>query len=331
MPLEPAAPRRSLSEINQELKLVKSVVFIERDIEKLRSYHVLLKRIPDCLNMWQRLQEIKPTILKFSSFDFDTSKFIAQRDHLFSLVETARHNEATYLANLKISEELEKEISLYESKPPEGTSSKSTDVLTENKHQIQISIDQYEELKQAAEINEHLDLQRVEVEKQRNLVMQYYTYEANLVRLYKIVEELQSQAMEQTVEAINTGTNAILAMMFDEEIKVYLRTHRELKTKDVMKLQVNLQVLYKGQIYDSPKLLSGGEKNRISMALTLAMARVSGSPILLLDECMTSLDNPLRERCIQALKEHLGHKTVVNICHEAVVGIHESSISLDTE
>ena len=129
--------------------------------------------------------------------------------------------------------------------------------------------------------------------------------------------------MEQTVDAINLTMNQILNEIFDGDIQVILKTHKDLKTKDVQKLQVNFQIIYKGANYDSPSRLSGGEQDRISLALTLAMAKISDSPILLLDECMAALNQELQEKCIEAIQKYITGKTILHICHNAVKGQHD--------
>ena len=153
----------------------------------------------------------------------------------------------------------------------------------------------------------------------------------NLTQIRTLVQELSNQAMDETVMAINTTTNILLKEMFDDDIEIQLRLHRELKSTNKTKHQVNLQVLYHSNVYDSPGRLSGGEQDRISMAITLALTKISGAPILLLDECMASLDNEIREKCIYALRNHVDNKTIVHICHEAILGLHDSSVTVHQE
>lgn len=174
----------------------------------------------------------------------------------------------------------------------------------------------------------HLTETKVNLETSQKQLLQYATYEGQLVRIKGIINEVSTNAMDEIVGSINETTNLILRDLFEDEIQVLLATHKTLKTKDKIKLQVNLQILYRGLTYDNPSQLSGGEQDRISLALTLALAKVNGSSILLLDECMASIGAELRERCLKTLRIHMPNKTILHVCHEIVEGQHDSTVRL---
>ncbi len=113
--------------------------------------------------------------------------------------------------------------------------------------------------------------------------------------------------------------------LFEDEIYIKLDTHKTLKKGD-KKLQVNLQIEYRGHVYDNANQLSGGENTRISFAITLALAKIIGTPFLLLDECMANLNEELREKSFKILKKYFHNVTILHICHEIVKGTHDSVI-----
>jgi len=78
--------------------------------------------------------------------------------------------------------------------------------------------------------------------------------------------------------------------------------------------------LYKGMEV-SPSQLSGGEQDRLSLALTLAFSSLSKSPILLLDECLSSLDSKNKENALKCLRSD--DKIVITVDHEAVEGYYD--------
>ncbi len=182
--------------------------------------------------------------------------------------------------------------------------------------------------------------QKANLDTTHKTLLQYAGYEGNLVRLKALISEVATSAMDTVVANINETANLILKDLFIEDvrsstkpstakdIRILLATHRQLKTKDKVKLQVNLQVYYGGNEYDSPSQLSGGEQDRISFAITLALAKINPSPLVLLDECMSALDRELRERCLKVLRLHLPHKTIVHVCHEIVEGFHDTVLRL---
>ena len=116
--------------------------------------------------------------------------------------------------------------------------------------------------------------------------------------------------------------------MFDDPIHIKLQLFKPLKGKEVTKPSVNLSIRLKGGEYDSINELSGGEKNRVNLAMTIALARISSIPFVLLDECLSSLDADLRERCLQVIREMLNNKTIIDIEHFVVEGLFDHLITL---
>ena len=91
---------------------------------------------------------------------------------------------------------------------------------------------------------------------------------------------------------------------------------------------VGLKKLTKIDTY--PDQLSGGERDRISLAITLALAKLNSCPLLLLDECMASLDANLKEASLKCLRHTLcGTKTIVVINHEGTEGHYDNVVVLN--
>lgn len=153
------------------------------------------------------------------------------------------------------------------------------------------------------------------------------TYESSLIELKKIINEVSTTSMNDVLYNINYLTNIYLQELFEDPISIKLDTHKELKKKE-NKLQVNLKIDYRGVNYDNVEQLSGGENTRISFALTLSLAKTLSSPFLLLDECMSSLDSELKEKCLKILKRDFNDNTIIHICHETVKGMHDNVIYL---
>lgn len=154
------------------------------------------------------------------------------------------------------------------------------------------------------------------------------TRSASLASLSQIIRDTSAAALATTVDSINATVNAVVGELFEDPIEVTLLTQKELKTKDKTKSQVNLQIKYRETVYDGLSGLSGGEKDRISLALTVGIARMTGTPIVLLDECMASLDGPLREKCVKVLRRYLPLAIVIHVCHETVAGFHDATIAI---
>lgn len=172
---------------------------------------------------------------------------------------------------------------------------------------------------------------RSELEETGKKVTEITNEQSNLNRLRLLITEVTNSALQSLVDSINTVVNEILADMFDNTITLELKLFKENKANAKVKPQVNFSIFYNGNTYENVNALSGGEKDRVSLALTLALACVNPSPILFLDECMASLNGDLRENCIEAIKKFVistYKKTVINICHETVEGYYDEVVSV---
>ena len=103
---------------------------------------------------------------------------------------------------------------------------------------------------------------------------------------------------------------------------------KKLKGKGELKPQFNMKVTLKGNEYDNLNFLSGGEKDRISIALTLTLSTLLNNPIIMFDESMSSLDEEMRERCLDLIKKYASDKILINICHSTIEGYYDNIIRL---
>ncbi len=75
-------------------------------------------------------------------------------------------------------------------------------------------------------------------------------------------------------------------------------------------------------------MLSGGELQRVIIAFTLSLAEMSQSPLLLLDECTSNLDQDLTNTVVGGIKKHFSQKNVLIIAHQVVSGIFDNVIKI---
>ena len=142
----------------------------------------------------------------------------------------------------------------------------------------------------------------------------------------KVCIETEIQQLETTINTINNVVNQILTNLFDSPINLCLQFFKELKTDKRIKTQINMVIYYKGVEYDNINQLSGGEVDRISLALTLTFNFVFNSTFLLLDECMSSLNENFRNMCLKELKKF--NKTIIVVNHEDIEGTYDNVINL---
>lgn len=322
LPPEVIKPKRGIYEISNEKQIIEHINFLNKPINQIRDRLDMLKRIPDCNNNWIRLCEIKP-IIENLKIESDTGSLQKQYESLAKDIDEYKNLEYAY-NNTK------EQMSILETKINELISPYPLTLkeLIVNKEILENNKLQDTRLKKAADDYNRLLAEYGELSKYEQVLKGLIERETNISQVLKLVKELESQAVEDTVTAINNEANKILEQIIEEPMSIQLRTHRELKTKDTTKLQVNILISFFGADDLQPNDLSGGEQDRLSLALTLAMAKVSDSPFLLLDECMSSIDNTLRGRCLKILKSMFPNKTIINVCHEAIQGHHDSIVDL---
>jgi len=152
---------------------------------------------------------------------------------------------------------------------------------------------------------------------------------SDLYALKQTAFDLECVQLQNIVDIINDTMNDILTDIFEKPIKVLLNLYKKNKSNDRIKPNVNLTIQYDGNEYDNLKNLSGGEKDRISFALTLALCKINSSNLLLLDEVFKSLNDEFRTLCIDSMRKNLnGGKTILCISHEDIEGNYDNVISL---
>lgn len=151
-------------------------------------------------------------------------------------------------------------------------------------------------------------------------------YKAVLALREKILEA-ESIAMVNLVGSINTHARVYLDDFFEEDpIVVTLTAFKKTKT-GVVKPQISMDIEYKGMECDL-QMLSGGEMSRIVLAYTLALAEMFNSPLLLLDECTSSLDQDTTNHVFDSIKDNFNGKLTIIVAHQVVTGIFDRTVNL---
>ncbi len=109
---------------------------------------------------------------------------------------------------------------------------------------------------------------------------------------------------------------------------------KELKTRDYLKAELTVQLI---RGYDENAIsfdideLCGGEKSRMTLALTLALSTIGSTPFLFIDEGMSSMHPSLRELCTKVIREYSSDKSVVNVCHGILEGNMDAVLTIKEE
>jgi hypothetical protein len=141
------------------------------------------------------------------------------------------------------------------------------------------------------------------------------------VALVERIKSVEHRVLTSYLDTFNATLEGILADIFDDPITVSLRLF------DGDKPDVRWVLAYKGAQEKAITELSGGEQDRVSFAVSLALSSTSSFPALLLDECFGALDATSRERCLDVLRRTLTHKPVLVIAHGETEGDYDTTMT----
>lgn len=136
------------------------------------------------------------------------------------------------------------------------------------------------------------------------------------IKLQEIIKTAEKMAVREVIEEINLHAQMYLDSFVDD-MNVML-------VFDGVKLTVD--VLQDGHESDLQNL-SGGELARVILAFTIALAEINNVSLLLLDECVASLDQESTGQVIDAIKANF-RGTVICIAHQTTTGVFDHVLEL---
>lgn len=152
-----------------------------------------------------------------------------------------------------------------------------------------------------------------------------------LTTSYKIKEKainLNCKLLEDTVNDLNLISSSILKNIFDKSVVLEMKLFKKLKVGKRSKQMVNLNIFFDASKHE--KRLCGGEEDRISLALLLAINQLSNSPLILIDEKMGTVSARIAKKCFKAIKDYVGSdKIAICVEHNVVKGIYDEVIDLN--
>lgn len=208
------------------------------------------------------------------------------------------------------------------------------------KNQINTTIEQLNENKtRKQDLSTLLDKAK-EYERQLN---EYLKYKQNLTMSeneYKKAEQTftcvkkfrdaiitsEFLAINSLIEEINTHLQQHLNLFFpDNPITIEVKLFKENEKKKTVKNQVHVSVGYRGTLTDLNSL-SGGEKDRVNLAFTLALAEIFNLPLLMLDETLSSLDRESTENILEHIQKE--SRNILVVAHQVTSGLFDHIIKI---
>ena len=181
------------------------------------------------------------------------------------------------------------------------------------------------EQEELSKLSEKLNILNQEYEEERSKYERSQKEIVKCEKIIKIIQNSEHESFNQFISYFNLLVNDILAILFDN-CYINVKPFKEDEKNKTIKAKIDFHIFLQGHKYENWHSLSGGEKDRLSLAVTLALNYIRQSPILMLDECMASLDGINREKCLRAIKKYASNKRVINICHETIEGFYNEVI-----
>lgn len=169
------------------------------------------------------------------------------------------------------------------------------------------------------------------IQKERGKVLETARKLEGFSTLTKHIKDAEHLSLDKTISGINYEAQQYLDNMFEEPIKITLQTFRQLKTTKSVKSQINTIIEYRGYEYDTIDQISGGEQDRVSLAYTVALSSMYQSPLLLLDECLSSLNRELNTHILMHMKQLSSTRLVLVVSHEAERGLFDRVVHIGPE
>jgi len=306
----------SLKKIYSEMKIpifeeekIENTEDIDEKIKLLRTLEPVHFSNEDFENLKQRYK-ISVTFQKYKSLtnlleenhleEFETLKEPKDMGKYFEMYQSL--NEELKILKAKIKEEDTSDLN--------STKNKLTKLLSElEEYEKYLSLEK--EKKKLSDINEKL--------------IKLLQKKEDCLQLKKIIHEESNITFENLMTSFNSILNDIVSEIF-EDISIEIGMFKKLKSSKEIKPQFNMNVKLKGNSYDNLNFLSGGEKDRMSTALTITLSKLGKGNIVMIDETMSSLDEDMRHKVLELIKRHLPDKIILIICHFTVEGFYDSVV-----
>ena len=147
------------------------------------------------------------------------------------------------------------------------------------------------------------------------------------LNLLSLVQESESLAMQVFLQQLNEECEKHLEIMFGPEMTLKVIYGDQSKDKETPKYFVDVMLFRNGEEIDYSSL-SGGECDRCALALFLSFNKIAKSPMLLLDECLSSLHAESVEAIVDHIKQEFREKICIMTLHQTTKGIFDQIVEL---
>ena len=318
---------RQLQKLKSITDFSSTILSFEKDLEKQDTKIQIMKNNNECTEINE--EELRQTITdqkqnkeKLRDLTKNLKTMNEQQTTFKKQIKDLSENHTQKYKQIKTESEINTEIS-----KNQRDLSDLNEKQTEHKNTID-NIEKYQNYIKEKEVYNTWVKKINTLEKDEKEYRKLY---ASATLLREKILESESIAMINIISSINTHSQTYLDAFFpDNPISVRLVPFKESKsgsTKGTKKPQINLEIEYKGMEADI-NMLSGGELSRVILSYAMALGEMFNTPLMLLDECTSSLDEELIAVVMDGIKENFQNKLVIIIAHQPTKGAYDHVIEL---
>jgi exonuclease SbcC len=311
----------NLNNLEEKVKLTVDVLphYIKKKREELlftkKKYEEVKEELEDVeieepLNWYtDEIQNINNKISKYEQSIKEQNKLLKDK----GLIETEINNLQTFIdenSNVKNIDTFQAEID--KKNEIEDKLKKRETILSKYKEDLSLYKKQLEGIIQLDNLKQEENI----------LIRSLSTAET----LFKKINDAEAISLENTIEIINTDLEEFVTHFFGESFSAKLQSFKESKDGD-KKPSIEILIVQDGETIPLDSL-SGGEYDRLALALFLCFNKISKSNIILLDECLASLHSELVEDIVELIKNKLADKLVLFTLHQANTGIFDTIVDI---
>ena len=153
------------------------------------------------------------------------------------------------------------------------------------------------------------------------------------LKFIQIMDQEESTCLRAVVDAINLLLEEYVESFFDDNIRLEMVTTKESQnhTSTAAKgdQRPTLEVKITRDEQEVPiDTLSGGEYDRVVLALFLCFNRYSNNEFMMLDECLSSIHAEAVEKIVDFIREKNPNKLVIMTLHQANTGFFDHVIDI---
>lgn len=326
--------------ISENTKLLNKEIDNLEVLNSIYSEMEIPEKIDKVEGNKEKISQLVDKLKEIKVIEFDNQKYSKLKKDLYNSEMTEKEKQ------LKEKIEINYQVELDDINPPDNFSSyfnnyqslKENLKLLDERLQKLESLDKvkisknieklndiFEKFEQITEIKQ-IEEKEKKLESMKSDLKKLIVTKENCSKIKKIIEDVSSKTFEGLIIHFNKLLNQILQEIFDN-IQIEIGMFKKVKGKNILKPQFNMKVLLKGNEYDNLNFLSGGEKDRISIALLVTLSVLTNNKFIMFDESMSSLDEEMRNQTLNLIKKYLPDKTVLNICHFTVEGFYDHIIN----